>query len=268
MKTLKFLVTVFAFVFTSIYLIYIGFIYFNQTELIFHAVKLNPNYKFDYVSDFKEFMICTSDNKKLNGLLFTSKNSKGLVFYLHGNAGNLSKWGSIAGVYNDLGYDIFILDYRGFGKSEGSIGSEVQFNDDVYNAYRKMCTLYKESDIVIMGYSIGTGAATILAANQHPKLLVLQSPYYSFDELSSSKVPFFPRYLKKFRFDTYAYIPLVKVPIYIFHGKDDQLILCENSIRLSKLLKPNDSLFELVNQGHIGMNENLEFQQELKQILE
>ena len=99
------------------------------------------------------------------------------MFYLHGNAGALDTWGDIAKVYTSLGYDIFILDYRGFGKSEGSIYSEEQFYKDVQAAYDVMRKEYPENKIVVEGYSIGTGPATILAATNHPKLLLLQAPY-------------------------------------------------------------------------------------------
>lgn len=232
------------------------------------ANKLPNDYKFEFNQDFEELNIPSFDNNKLNGLLFKTPNPKGLVFYLHGNAGSLDTWGSVAKNYTDLGYDIFILDYRGFGKSEGEIEDQDQVYQDLTFAYNKLITKYDRNKVVIIGYSIGTGLATYLASIENPKKLILQAPYYNFIEFSSGRARFVPDFLKKFKFETDKYIVKVKSPIYIFHGNKDQIISYENSIRLQKLLKPTDKVFILNGQDHLRMNENSDFQEELKNILE
>jgi len=254
--------------FGGIYLFCVSYVYFNQGEMIFMANKLPNDYKFEFNQDFEELNIPSFDAKKLNGLLFKTPNSKGLIFYLHGNAGSLDTWGSIAKNYTDLGYDIFILDYRGFGKSEGKIENQDQVYQDLTFAYNKLITKYDRNKVVIIGYSIGTGLATYLATIENPKKLILQAPYYNFIELSSGRVPLVPDFLKKFKFETDKYIVKVKSPIYIFHGNKDQVISYDNSIRLQKLIKPIDKVFILEGQNHLNMNENLDFQEELKVILE
>jgi len=236
--------------------------------MVFQSAKLSRDYKFDYQQKFEELNIKSFDGVNLNGLLFKAENSKGLIFYLHGNAGTLETWGRIAGIYTKSGYDIFILDYRSFGKSEGEIENEEQLNKDVSIAYKTLSKRYPEDKIIITGYSIGSGLATILAAQNKPKALILQAPYYSFTELSGSRVPFFPNFMKKFSLETYEYLPKIKAPIYIFHGMQDQLIPYENSVRLNELLKGRAHYFPLKNQEHIGMNENADFQDQLKIILE
>ncbi len=267
MKNIKFLFITFASIFGLIYLLFISYIYFNQVDMVFRSTKLAVDYKFEFQQNFEEINIPSFDGKKLNGLLFKVENSKGLIFYLHGNAGTLDTWGNIAPKYTNLGYDIFILDYRSFGKSEGKIKSEEQIYKDVSAAYKHLLTKYKENEIIITGYSIGTGPAAYLAAENNPKALILQAPYYNFLKFSSSRVPFFPDYLKKFKFETNVYITKIEAPIYIFHGKEDQLIGYENSVRLSKLLKPTDHFYSLENQDHIGINENQDFLKELEIIL-
>ncbi|MGC4039700.1 MAG: alpha/beta fold hydrolase [Flavobacterium sp.] len=267
MKAVKFILKSLIVFFGIIYLMYVSYVYFNQEEMVFMASKLPKDYRFEFQQDFEEINIPSFDNNKLNGLLFKVPNPKGLVFYLHGNANSLNSWGAIANVYTSLGYDIFILDYRGYGKSEGKIVSQDQFLKDVTYAYKKLATRYDEDKIVVTGYSIGTGAAAYLAANEHPKMLVLQAPYYNFLEFSSAKAPFIPDFLKKFTFETNQYIKNVKLPVYIFHGNQDHLIGLENSERLKKLLKPTDSLFVLKGQGHLGINDNADFRAKLKQIL-
>ncbi|AWG23496.1 alpha/beta hydrolase [Flavobacterium faecale] len=266
-KVVKFLVcTVVPFV-GVLYALLLVYVYYNQTSMIFHTEKLPANYKFDYPQKFEEINTKSFDNVNLNGLLFRAENPKGLVFYLHGNAGTLGTWGSISKIYTDLGYDIFIMDYRGFGKSDGEIVDETQINKDVALVYSKLCKRYAEKDIYIAGYSIGSGLATILASNNQPKALLLQSPYYSFTELSSKIAPYFPNFIKRFKLESYSYFTKIKAPIYIFHGEDDELIPVDNGLKLSKLKSAGIHYFGLKNQGHGDMNENEVFQKELQTIL-
>ena len=268
LKTLKFLTIVLLVFFVVIYVFIVSYVYFNQVGMVFQTSQLSKDYQFDFQQKFEEINITSFDGVKLNGLLFEAEKSKGLIFYLHGNAGTLETWGKIAKIYTRLGYDIFILDYRSFGKSEGEIENEEQLNKDVSVVYKTLTKRYPENKIIITGYSIGSGLATILASENHPKALILQSPYYSFTELSSSRVRFFPDFMKKFHLETFKYLPQVKAPIYIFHGTDDQLISCSNSVRLNKLLDFKGHFYALKDQGHIGMNENNDFQKQLKLILE
>jgi alpha-beta hydrolase superfamily lysophospholipase len=268
LKTLKFLTIVLLAFFVVIYVFIVSYVYFNQVGMVFQTSQLSKDYQFDFQQKFEEINITSFDGIKLNGLLFEAEKSKGLIFYLHGNAGTLETWGKIAKIYTRLGYDIFILDYRSFGKSEGEIENEEQLNKDVSVVYKTLTKRYPENKIIITGYSIGSGLATILASENHPKALILQSPYYSFTELSSSRVRFFPDFMKKLHLETFRYLPKVKAPIYIFHGTDDQLISCSNSVRLNKLLDFKGHFYALKDQGHIGMNENNDFQKQLKLILE
>jgi len=267
LKTIKFLTIVLFAFFVVVYILIVSYVYFNQVGMVFQSARLPKDFKFDYQQKFEELNIKSFDGINLNGLLFKSENSKGLIFYLHGNAGTLETWGKIAKVYTELDYDIFILDYRSFGKSDGEIENEEQLNKDISIVYSKLCSRYSQNKIIITGYSIGSGLATILASKNKPKALILQAPYYSFSELSSSRVPFFPNFMKKFSLETNDYLPKIKVPIYIFHGIEDQLIPVKNSVRLNKLLK-GGNLFLLKNQDHIGINENEDFQNQLKIILQ
>lgn len=235
--------------------------------MMFHASKLDKNYTFNFENNFEEITIKSFDKINLHGLLFKTEKSKGLIFYLHGNQGAVDSWGNISKIYTDLGYDIFILDYRSFGKSEGDIESEKQFNTDISFVYKKLISRYPEKKTIIVGYSIGTGPATILASKNNPKALILQAPYFNFVELADAQVPFVPHFLYKFKFETNRYISKIKAPIYLFHGNKDQLISYSNSFRLKKLLKPTDAFFILQNQDHIGINENEDFQNQLKIIL-
>lgn len=267
MKVLKIaLISVLSLIICSI-LIGFTYLYFTQESMIFIPTKLAKDYHFKYKESFEELSIPSADKTILNGLLFKTKESKGLVFYLHGNAGAIDSWGDIAEKYNSRGYDLFILDYRGFGKSGGEIESEEQFYGDISAAYKELRKKYEENKIIIIGYSIGTGPAAYLASQNHPKALILQAPYYSLTDLAHHRMPYVPIFLMKYRFETNVFIPKITAPIYIFHGNKDEIIPIENSIMLSKLLKPTDRFYVLPNQGHGKMNDNEEYLKELSNIL-
>ena len=239
----------------------------QQESFIFFPDRLPPGYQFNFDTTPEEIFIPAKDGKQLHGLLFKTAAPKGLVFYLHGNAGSVASWGWAYPTYTNLGYDFFILDYRGYGKSEGEITNEPQFYDDVQAAYAHLKNRYPEDRIIVAGYSIGTAAATKIASENNPKLLLLQAPYYSLKDLARSLYPFIPAFLIKYKFETYRILKEVKAPVVIFHGVQDEIIYSGSSEKLRPLLKPGDKLILLNGQGHNGMNENPEFQRELRTVL-
>jgi pimeloyl-ACP methyl ester carboxylesterase len=258
----------FLFIVLCLYIVLCGGFYFFQEKLIFIPDKLNNDNTYNFNRNFEEIYIDTKDKIKLNGLLFKAENPKGLIFYLHGNAGALNSWGNIAPFYtDDLGYDIFILDYRGYGKSGGTIDNQQQLFSDVQTAYDKIKESYNENCIIVLGYSIGTCPATWLASENNPKMLILQAPYYSLTNIIQNICPIIPDFLVRYKLETYKYIPNCPMPVIIFHGNEDKLIDYDNSLQLKKLLKPTDRLITLDKEGHNGITNNEQYKRELLDIL-
>ena len=262
-KTIKIIIGVII----GLHIILFGLLFFFQEKLFFHPQKLGKDYVFTFNQHFEEINIESEDGIMLNGILFKSDSTKGLIFYLHGNVGSLSSWGEIAKTYTDLNYDVFILDYRGFGKSEGRIMNQKQLFTDNQTAYDEMKKRYHESNIIIMGYSIGTGMASKLASTNNPKLLILEAPYYSFKDLISHSYPFFPKFLLKYKLLTNEYLKSCNVPVVIFHGNQDEVIYYGSSVKLEKEFKEGDKLITLDKQGHNGITFNKNYIIEMENIL-
>jgi uncharacterized protein len=250
-----------------LYIVVCGILYLFQERLIFFPEKLSKDFRFRFDQKFEELNIKMPDNIMLNGLLFKSPNPRGLIFYLHGNAGSLRLWGEVAKTYTDLDYDVFMLDYRGFGKSEGKINSQDQLYQDIQIVYDQLKCLYDENKIIVLGYSIGTGPATKVASANNPKLLILQAPYYSLTALMRQVYPFIPVFLLKYKFETNKFIAQCKMPVIIFHGNDDKVILHNSSIKLKDHLKKTDAFITLDGQGHNGMTANPVYRNEIENIL-
>lgn len=242
-------------------------LYFSQEKLIFFPEKLAPDYKYSFDQNFEELSIKTKDSTILNALLFKSDSSKGVIFYLHGNAGSIASWGEVANTYTAMHYDVFMPDYRGFGKSEGTINGQDQFFQDIQTAYDKLKTMYREDKIIVLGYSIGTGPAAKIAATNHPKLLILQAPYYSLTDMMKHRFPIIPTFILKYKFETNEFIKNCQAPIVIFHGDQDEVIYCGSSLNLQKEFKTTDTLITLRGQGHNGMTDNPDYKNQIERIL-
>ncbi|QEC76393.1 alpha/beta hydrolase [Mucilaginibacter ginsenosidivorax] len=254
-------------IFMGIYLAICCFFYFSQDNLIFQGTGYPAGYQYNFSSAYKEYNIKTADGNTLNGVLFITPKSKGLVFYLHGNGGTIDSWHTVAGNYNNVGYDVFMPDYPGYGKSTGHIKSQQQLLDAVKMAYQHAKTLYPENQIVILGYSIGTGPAAWLASQNHPQKLILLAPYYSLADEAKTLYPFLPSFILKYPLQTYEYLQHTSSPIVIFHGDADELINLSSSRRLQKHFKPGDKLIILKGQHHNGLDDNTDYQAWLKKML-
>ena len=244
----------------------IGLLYFFQENLMFFPQKLKKNYQYRFDQAFEELMIETSDGKLINALFFKADNSKGVIFYLHGNAGSLESWGTVAQLYTDLNYDVFILDYRGFGKSEGKITGQEQLFDDNQRAYNLVKERYKKKDIILLGYSIGTGMVAKLAADNNPKLMILQAPFYSFAEMLSKQF-YFPSFLLKYKLHTHEYLKQCECPVVIFHGDSDEIVDYKWSVKLKEEFKNQIQLITLHGENHNDISNNAVYRSELKRIL-
>ena len=252
----------------GLYIFMCALVFVMQEKLIFLPDKLRKDHEFRFAVPFEELYIRTSDDKLLHGLLFTTHQPKGLVFYLHGNAGCLENWGEVAQVYTSLNYDVFLLDYRGYGKSDGQVKSEDQLHQDVRAAYDEMRKRYDEDKIVVLGYSLGSGPASKLAAENSPRLLILQAPYFSLKDVAKRSFPFIPVVLLKYKLETNRYITACKMPVVLIHGDQDEVIYYESSLKLKALLKPTDTLITLAGQGHNGMTFTPDYQKAIAEILE
>lgn len=208
----------------------------KQEDLLFHPEPLPAGFSFAGLyppeQDFEELRIPV-DGAELNALLFRQPASRGLVFYLHGNAGNLVSWTRNIAFYRQLGFDLFMLDYRGFGKSTGRIASEAQLHADVRAAWARVAPAYAGKPVVILGRSLGSGLATRLAADVPPALLVLVTPYASVERLATEQFPLVPAALLKYPLRTDRLIGTVRSPILIAHGDADELIPFDHARQLA-----------------------------------
>jgi len=215
-----------------VYLIGMGIMYVFQKKVIFQPEKLPKKHCFQFNQPFEEFYLETKDKLKLNAIHFKNKDPKGVILYFHGNKGNLVRWGRIASFFAKKNYDVIVMDYRSYGKNDGDI-TEDNLYIDAQLFYDYAFKHYIEKDIIIYGRSLGTGIATKIASQNRPSRLILETPYYSLEDIISTWLPFFPvRYLIKYKFPSNENINKIHCPIIIFHGTADKVVPYASGLKL------------------------------------
>jgi pimeloyl-ACP methyl ester carboxylesterase len=239
--------------------LYIGIsiaLYYLQDYVLFKPEKLPKDFQFDYENqDTKEYNLETRDGAVINGLRFFPKGeSKGVVLYLKGNSKSIKGWGKFAVDFTRHGYNVLMVDYRGFGKSTGK-RSQKAIKRDLQLVYNKLMEMTTEDRIILYGRSLGSGFATKLASMNNPKMLVLDAPYYSLTKVTARYAPFMPlSLLLKYPLPTYKWLKYVQCPIHIIHGTHDKLIPYKSSVKLSQMNPQLTKLHTVIQGGHKNLN--------------
>lgn len=231
-------------------------LYYLQDYMLFKPEKLPKDFLFDYENqETKEYNLETRDGAVINGLRFFPKGeSKGVVLYLKGNSKSIKGWGKFAVDFTRHGYNVLMVDYRGFGKSTGK-RSQKAIKRDLQLVYNKLMEMTTEDRIILYGRSLGSGFATKLASLNNPKMLVLDAPYYSLKKVTARFAPFMPlSLLLKYPLPTYKWLKYVQCPIHIIHGTHDKLIPYKSSIKLSQINPELTKLHTVIKGGHKNLN--------------
>ena len=239
----------------SIYIVLSVLLYFLQDYIMFKPEKLSKDFQFHYENqEIEEYNVETRDGAIINGLRFMAKNPKGVVFYLKGNSKSIKGWGKYAVDFTRHGYDVLMVDYRGFGKSTGR-RTQKAVKRDLQLVYDQIKEIVSEKYIVLYGRSLGSGFATKLASMNNPRMLILDAPYYSLTKMAKRYIPFMPlSLLVKFPMPTYKWLKYVQCPVHIIHGTDDKLIPYKTSVELSKIKPKLSRLYTVIGGGHKNLN--------------
>lgn len=181
----------------------------------------------DFGWKYEEVSLQTSDNIQLHGWLiqpFIQK--KGSLLFFHGNAGNISHRLFKVKGWLEAGYEVFLVDYRGYGKSQGNIRSEDDVVEDAEAAFHWLKKHLKgdSSPIVVFGESLGTYAAIRIAEKERIRAVILEAPFTSFIDLGKIHYPMVPSMMiKPFAFLNRDWVGKLKAPLLIIHGTDDEI---------------------------------------------
>lgn len=213
-------------VIVSVYVLVIIILFLFQSKLLYFPDPKILASPVDIGLAFENIYFITEDGLKLNGWYIPAENAKAAVLFCHGNAGNISHRLESIRLFNSLNLNVFIFDYRGYGRSEGA-PSENGTYKDAEAAWNYLTEIGKinPGEIIVFGRSLGGAIAVNLAAENQVGGLIIESSFTSVKDLAGEIYPFFPvRLLSRFEYRTVERIKDVNCPVLIIHSKDDDII--------------------------------------------
>ncbi|MEM6719671.1 MAG: alpha/beta fold hydrolase [Bacteroidota bacterium] len=217
----------------ALYLFLICMLAAFQEKIIFRSETLPLDHVFTSSIPFEELYLKASDDAIIHGLHYKQEAPKGVLVYYHGNARTLEYWGkwaeNLSVKYN---YDVVIMDYRGYGKSQGK-RSHSQMLADALLFYDYAKTKFSEEEITIFGRSLGGAFATHTATHRNAKQLLLESTFTSVIDIGKRQFWFLPlKWLLRYPFQNIENIQKISMPTYIIHGTKDAVVPYEHGQKL------------------------------------
>ncbi|MBI3187108.1 MAG: alpha/beta hydrolase [Gammaproteobacteria bacterium] len=205
------------------------YVYFMQSSLIFYpdiaGRELVTTPEMIGLA-YQDIELHTEDNIKLHGWFIPNKNAKGTVLFFHGNAGNISHRLDSIDIFHRMDLNVFIIDYRGYGQSEGDITENGTYQDaEAAWKYLTHTQGISDNKIIIFGQSLGASIAGWLASRHTPAALIIESGFTSVPAMGQRLYPFLPvRWLARYQYNTKQYVSAVACPVMVAHSKDDEII--------------------------------------------
>ncbi|SNV36831.1 Esterase/lipase [Chryseobacterium taklimakanense] len=246
-----------------------------QEKVVFLPVKLPEDFEYSFDCAFEEYFFDTPNEGKINAVHFKIQKPKGVILYFHGNSDNLVRWGKIASDLTGFGYDVFVPDYRHYGKSTGPRNEEYLFSDAQF-CYDFLKKQYGEENIIVYGRSLGGAFAVKMAADNEPKKLILEATFFNLQDIVNRWLPnsatekISPK--MTYHFHSNKNILEVNCPLYHFHGDKDFVVPINSGKKLFETLhteKPEleKKFIEIKGGSHDDLSKFEEFQTELNRIL-
>lgn len=238
--------------------------YILQDKIILRPHKI---YEEEVFTKGIEVEIPVDDDLTMNCLFIKSKTpSKGVILYFHGNKGNIFRSIYQSRMVQNIGYDIFIPDYRGYGKTEGKIWSDNDLLPDADQAYQFLMSRYDEKDIYLMGYSLGSGMASYVASKHQPAHLFMIAPFTSLVDIKNQFAWFLPDFLMRIKLPVIDHMSTVRSPTSIIHGTQDPVVDYKYAVELKSKF-PDINLITSEGQDHRGIIFDKLLKDELHRVL-
>jgi len=225
-----------------------------QPRLVYFPVKALAATPAAIGLAYEDVLLETGNGAALHGWYLPGRDDARTLLFLHGNAGNISHRLDSLRVFNELGLNVLIIDYSGFGQSGGTPG-ERQTYEDARLAWQYLTDTrgVAPERIVIFGRSLGSGVATWLATRETPGGLILESSFTSVPALARKYYPMFPmRWLARIRYDNASRLPTVRCPVLIAHSRDDELVPIAHGRELFRLAREPKSFLEMRGSHNAG----------------
>ena len=203
-----------------------GFMFLSQPGMVFYPSERLVTNPRNWGADYEDVTLTTEDGVDLHGWFVPRDGARQVLLFFHGNAGNISHRGASIAVFHELGLDVFIPDYRGYGRSGGSPDEQGLYKD-ARAAWRWLTEErgYAPEDIIIFGRSLGGAVAAHLAGEVRPRGVILESTFSSATDAARALFPILSRLVVlRFRFDAADAMRRASAPVLVLHSRDDEII--------------------------------------------
>lgn len=224
-------------------------LYFHQSARVYRPTtswKTTPSsegYRFESVP------FTAADGTSLSGWFVpASSRERGVILFFHGNHGNISYEMAPIALYHNLGYSIFLIDYRGYGKSAGKPSEKgIAMDADAALSWLVNEKGYLTHEIIYCGRSFGAAVAIPLATRSKPRALIVEAAFSSLGDIAADLHPYFPtRHLLKEKYDSESVMGKVTSPVLVAHSKEDDLIPVAHGRRLYAAANEPKTYFEFI----------------------
>lgn len=203
-----------------------AWMYFQQPRMIFYPYGELFQTPADWGLDFEDVTLQTKDSVQLHGWYIPHSQSQHVLLFFHGNAGNISHRRDSIEIFRRLGLNVFIIDYRGYGKSKGKPGEQGLYQDataawDYLTAEKG----YTSQQIIIFGRSLGGTVAANLASGVQARGLILESTFSSARDFARVVFPLLARLVWiRYDFNVVESIQQVNAPLLVLHSPEDEIM--------------------------------------------
>jgi len=214
-----------------------------------HTPEMRPDLK---RMNTTEMFIPSSDNTSLNAFFFPSDNSEEVLLFLHANSGNVYHRMDIVSALRDMGINVLLIDYRGFGLSTGSPSEQGMYEDSIAAFHFIQNQLgFDSKNIFILGRSIGSAAAIHVASERDIAGLILISPLASGRDVMNKIGLWWLSWMMGSSFDNQSMVKNVTAPTLIVHGNKDRVVKISSGKKLyNAMLMTNKRFVEIEGAGH------------------
>lgn len=228
-----------------------GLLYLYQDRLVYFPERTLTATPTQAGLAYEPVRFITADGVGLSGWFIPAPNARGTLLFCHGNAGNISHRLESIRQFHQLGLDVFIFDYRGYGESEGVPSEEGTYLDA--EAARRYLVEERQrvpARMVYFGRSLGAAVAAWLAIRHPPRALIVESSFTSVPDFGAEIYPWLPvRWLARLQYPTREYLQQTRAPVLVVHSREDEIVPFRHAEALYAAANPPRELLE-IRGGH------------------
>ena len=247
----------------GVYVAFAGFLFIFQSSYVYYPERILSTEPGSIGLSFENVSFETTDGLKLSGWFIPCEGARGVILFCHGNAGNISHRLDSIQIFHQLGLDVFIFDYRGYGQSGGKPSESGTYRDaDAAWRYLVEERRVNPNKIIIFGRSLGGAVAAWQARSHTPGALILESTFTSVPDIAAKLYPYLPvKLMSRFKYDTEGYLEGVNCPVLIVHSPNDEMMPFSHGQRLFETAKEPKEFLEISgshNEGFITSGKRYE----------